>query len=32
MKSIKPEVLSNECVEKIDWSIDWENLKVEFFH
>ena len=30
MKGIKPEVLKNECVEKIDYGIDWENLKVDW--
>ena len=30
MKGVKPDVLSKECVEKINWSIDWEKLKVKF--
>jgi len=30
MKGIKPEVLSKECVEKIDFGIDWEKLKVKW--
>ena len=30
MKGIKPEVLKNECVEKIDYGIDWEKLKVDW--
>ena len=30
MKGVKPEVLMKECVEKIDWGIDWENLKVDW--
>ena len=30
MKGIKPEVLLKECVEKFDWGIDWEKLKVKF--
>ena len=30
MKGIKPEVLLKECVEKIDYGIDWENLKVDW--
>ena len=30
MKGIKPRVLKNECVEKIDWGIDWNKLKVDW--
>ena len=30
MKGIRPEVLLKECVEKIDYGIDWENLKVDW--
>ena len=30
MKGVKPEVLMKECVEKIDWGIDWDNLKVDW--
>ena len=30
MKGVKPEVLMKECVDKIDWGIDWENLKVDW--
>ena len=30
MKGVKPEVLMKECVEKIDWGIDWEKLKVDW--
>jgi len=30
MKGVKPDVLSKECVEKINWGIDWEKLKVKF--
>ena len=30
MKGIQPEVLLKECVEKIDWGIDWEKLKVKW--
>ena len=30
MKGIKPDVLLKECVSKIDWGIDWEELKVKF--
>ena len=30
MKGIKAEVLLKECVSKIDWGIDWENLKVKW--
>ena len=30
MKGIKPEVLLKECVEKFDWGIDWEKLKVKW--
>jgi len=30
MKGIKPEVLLKECVSKIDWGIDWENLKIDW--
>ena len=30
MKGVKPDVLLKECVEKIDWGIDWENLKIDW--
>jgi len=30
MKGVKPDVLLKECVEKIDWDIDWEKLKVKW--
>ncbi len=30
MKGVKPEVLMKECVDKIDYGIDWENLKVNW--
>ena len=30
MKGVKPEVLMKECVDKIDWGIDWEILKVDW--
>ena len=30
MKGVKPEVLMKECVDKIDWGIDWETLKVDW--
>ena len=30
MKGIKPEVLLKECVEKINWDIDFEKLKVKW--
>ena len=30
MKGIQPEVLQRECVEKIDWGVDWETLKVKW--
>jgi len=30
LKGVKPDVLLKECVEKIDWGIDWENLKVDW--
>ena len=30
MKGVKPEVLMKECVDKIDYGIDWENLKVDW--
>ena len=30
MKGVKPEVLLKECVEKIDWGIDWKKLKVDW--
>ena len=30
MKGVKPDVLSKECVEKINWGIDWEKLKVKW--
>ena len=30
MKGVKPEVLLKECVEKIDWGIDWKKLKIDW--
>ena len=30
LKGINPKVLLKECVEKIDWSIDWEKLKIDW--
>ena len=30
MKGVKPEVLMKECVDKIDWGIDFEKLKVKW--
>ena len=30
MEGVKPEVLMKECVDKIDWGIDWENIKVDW--
>ena len=30
MKGINPKVLLKECVEKIDWGIDWEKLKIDW--
>ena len=30
MKGVKPEVLLKECVEKIDWGINWKKLKIEW--
>ncbi len=30
MKGIKPDVLLNECVSKIDWGIDWKKLKIDW--
>ena len=30
MKGIKADVLLKECVEKIEWGIDWDNLKVDW--
>ena len=30
MKGIKPEVLLKECVDKIQFEIDWEKLKVKW--
>ena len=30
MKGVKPEVLLKECVEKIQFDIDWEKLKVRW--
>ena len=30
MKGISVEVLLKECVEKIDWGIDWETLRVNW--
>ncbi|SVB00688.1 uncharacterized protein METZ01_LOCUS153542 [marine metagenome] len=30
MKGIQTEVLLKECVEKIDWGVDWETLKVKW--
>ena len=29
MKGVKPEVLLKECVEKINWDVDWKKLKVD---
>jgi len=30
MKGIQTEVLLKECVEKIDWGVDWETLKIKW--
>ena len=30
MKGIQPEVLLKECVEKIDWGIDFDKLKLDW--
>ena len=30
MKGVKPEVLMKECVERINWDIDFEKLKVKW--
>ena len=30
MKGINSKVLLKECVEKIDWGIDWEKLKIDW--
>jgi len=30
MKGVKPEVLLKECVEKINWDVDWKKLKVDW--
>ena len=30
MKGVKPEVLLTQCVEKIQFDIDWEKLKVKW--
>ena len=30
MKGITVDVLLKECVEKIDWGIDWKNLKIDW--
>ncbi len=30
MKGVKPEVLLKECVDKIQFDIDWEKLKVKW--
>jgi len=30
MKGVRPEVLMKECVEKIDYGIDWGNLKLDW--
>jgi hypothetical protein len=30
MKGIKPEVLLRECVSKIDYGIDWNELKIKW--
>ena len=30
IKGIKPDILKKECVEKIDYRVDWENLKVDW--
>ena len=29
MKGIKPNVLMDECVKKIDWGVDFKKLKVK---
>ena len=29
MKGVKPEVLLKECVEKINWDIDFDKLKLD---
>ena len=30
MKGIKPEVLFEDCVKKINWDVDWKKLKVDW--
>jgi len=30
LKGVKPDVLLKECVEKIDWGIDWKKLKIDW--
>ena len=30
MKGVKPEVLLKECVEKINWDIDFDKLKLDW--
>ena len=30
MKGVKPEVLLKQCVEKIQFDIDWEGLKINW--
>ena len=30
MKGVKPEVLMKECVEKINWDIDFDKLKLDW--
>ena len=30
MKGITIDVLLNECVEKINWDVEWEKLKVKW--
>jgi hypothetical protein len=30
MKGIKPDVLLNDCIEKLIWDVDWAKLKVKW--
>ena len=30
MKGINPEVLLKDCVDKLNWDVNWQKLKVKF--
>jgi|TARA_B110000914_G_C15350476_1_gene393641 hypothetical protein len=32
MKGIRVDVLLEECVEKIQWDVDWNKLKVTWYN